>query len=611
MLSALEIRNFRKFERYAVDLGPRSLLVGPNNAGKSTLIEAMRLVSIVANRLASLNFEKAPDWLEQRESARGVTPSLKGLDLHLGKETFHQYAEPPAIVTGRFDNGNSLTVYVGPDADVFAVVRDRDGIAIGNKREARLFDQPRIGIQPQVGPLAPQERPLADTYVRKSLDSTLAPLHFRNQLRLLAPYFDAFKEACEATWPNLRVDGVEIIGVGDECHLELFVRDGAFVGEVGVMGHGLQMWLQLMWFLTRSEHDGTVVLDEPDVYMHPDLQRRLIRFVLSRDQQVIIATHSIEMIAEVEPSELVSIDATKTRSRRAQDMAEVQKVVDQVGGAHNIEFARLFRATRYLAIAPGDLRLVKRWHDVVAPEDSDALDLMPTFPLGAWDDWPYAVAIKRAIAASNDGDITALCLLAPDLHSAAAIETRRNEASAEGMDLHIWTRRAMLNFLLNPIVIARVLRADDADVGPSDVEVAAELDHIMQALRDTVVGEVPTFASREVADRFESIGGRLALAPARLVLLRLAAWTRREFGRSAGLAEIARAFRSEDVDQELTLVVEAIQRNKPLSSVRDNLSRATPWPGSEGGAPDPAQQETVSVEADDVLDLLREGGVIP
>ena len=44
-----------------------------------------------------------------------------------------------------------------------------------------------------------------------------------------------------------------------------------------------------------------LVLDEPDVYMHPDLQRRLIRFLLRRDQQVIVATHSIEMMSEVEP----------------------------------------------------------------------------------------------------------------------------------------------------------------------------------------------------------------------------------------------------------------------------------------------------------------------
>jgi hypothetical protein len=35
------------------------------------------------------------------------------------------------------------------------------------------------------------------------------------------------------------------------------------------------MWLQTIWFLTRAKDHETVILDEPDVYMHADLQRRL------------------------------------------------------------------------------------------------------------------------------------------------------------------------------------------------------------------------------------------------------------------------------------------------------------------------------------------------
>src|SRR4051794_20047567 len=128
MLTAIEIRNFRKFERYAVDFASRNLLVGPNNAGKSTVIEALRLVSIVVNRFGALNFDFAPEWLERHESSRGVVPSLRGLDFELGNETFHQYAGPPAVISARFDNGNSATVYVGPDSDVFAVVRDADDV---------------------------------------------------------------------------------------------------------------------------------------------------------------------------------------------------------------------------------------------------------------------------------------------------------------------------------------------------------------------------------------------------------------------------------------------------------------------------------------------------
>src|SRR3954447_10492362 len=200
MLTGLKISNFRKFDRYEVEFGARNLLVGPNNAGKSTLTEALRLVSIVVNRFGRLNFDAPPEWLDGIEASRGVTPSLRGLDFELGRETFHHYGDPPAIVEGRFSGGTTATIYVGAGAEVFAVVRDAGGTAITSKGQARLFDQPRIGIQPQVGPLARIERPLAERYVKGSLDSTLAPSHFRNQLRLLSDYFDPFRSAAERTW---------------------------------------------------------------------------------------------------------------------------------------------------------------------------------------------------------------------------------------------------------------------------------------------------------------------------------------------------------------------------------------------------------------------------
>ena len=44
--------------------------------------------------------------------------------------------------------------------------------------------------------------------------------------------------------------------------LFLHVRNEEFVGEVAKMGHGLQMWLQTMWFLTRARDASTLILDE-------------------------------------------------------------------------------------------------------------------------------------------------------------------------------------------------------------------------------------------------------------------------------------------------------------------------------------------------------------
>src|SRR4051794_29618488 len=183
MLAHLDIENFRKFDRYRLDFGPRNLLVGPNNAGKSTIIEALRLVAIVVNRLGNLNPEPAPDWLSRTTSPlRGYFPSLRGLDFNLGRETFYQYAEPPARISAELAAGGRVRVYVGPGGEVFATAEAADGIPVTTKREARSLALERIGIQPQVGPVAPFERELADRYVRSALDSSLAPTHFRNQL---------------------------------------------------------------------------------------------------------------------------------------------------------------------------------------------------------------------------------------------------------------------------------------------------------------------------------------------------------------------------------------------------------------------------------------------
>src|SRR5438477_8611396 len=42
-LAHIEVRNFKRFEHLALDLEDFDLLVGPNNSGKSTVLEACRL----------------------------------------------------------------------------------------------------------------------------------------------------------------------------------------------------------------------------------------------------------------------------------------------------------------------------------------------------------------------------------------------------------------------------------------------------------------------------------------------------------------------------------------------------------------------------------------
>jgi predicted ATPase len=92
------------------------------------------------------------------------------------------------------------------------------------------------------------------------------------------------------------------------------VQDGDFVAEASWMGHGLQMWLQTMWFLVQAKGSQTVILDEPDVYMHPDLQRKLVKTVQRSGQQLLLTTHSVEIMSEVAPENILVIDRARRSS---------------------------------------------------------------------------------------------------------------------------------------------------------------------------------------------------------------------------------------------------------------------------------------------------------
>lgn len=50
MITELHLKNFRGFKDHIVPLKPFTIVVGRNNAGKSTIAEALRLISIVVSR---------------------------------------------------------------------------------------------------------------------------------------------------------------------------------------------------------------------------------------------------------------------------------------------------------------------------------------------------------------------------------------------------------------------------------------------------------------------------------------------------------------------------------------------------------------------------------
>ena len=64
-------------------LRPFSLLIGKNSAGKSTLIESLRLLSLITMRLKRPVFERAPEWTGLERSVFGIRISLTDSEIDL------------------------------------------------------------------------------------------------------------------------------------------------------------------------------------------------------------------------------------------------------------------------------------------------------------------------------------------------------------------------------------------------------------------------------------------------------------------------------------------------------------------------------------------------
>ena len=456
-IQSVTLRNFRGFDFHTVAFNDQTILVGLNNAGKSTLIDGLRLLAVAAARSTTARFVSEPAWLRHAARGRGYSVSFDTVDFDFDNIGYNQDRETLSKLEIRFRNRSVMTLWLDPESQAnFVQIKNSKKEIAEDRAAAAAASLTPIYIMPPIQRLLTGETLRNPETIKRSSYGRLAHRHFRNQLFLNPTSFRAWKSALEASWPNLRVMGLDTRRGEGENEIHLMVGDPPFVSEVAWVGSGLQSWMQIIWFLARTPKDSSVVLDEPDAFLHADLQRKLVKMGISSTfRQVTIATHSAEIISDVDPQKIVVVRKKNRYSKKPGNTIEIQRVIEDLGSRHNVQLSKLSEAKRVLVYEGDDQKYLSQVALSLGGNFFHSFMDVPYFDIGGVENWKEAVGAGKALDAATANHVGAYLIIDRDYKVTAEVEEISKKAREVGLDFHCWQMKEIENYFVNRVILAK------------------------------------------------------------------------------------------------------------------------------------------------------------
>lgn len=144
-----------------------------------------------------------------------------------------------------------------------------------------------------------------------------------------------FRSALAQTWPGMDIEPPRIDYSHDKPRLYMFCPEERIPRELFWAGFGFQVWCQMLTHVIQSHDTAIFLIDKPEIYLHSDLQRRPLHLLRNMGPDILIATHSTEIIVEAETDDLVLINKQRTAARRIRNPSQLQEVFTVLGSNLN------------------------------------------------------------------------------------------------------------------------------------------------------------------------------------------------------------------------------------------------------------------------------------
>ena len=299
MISSIRIEAFRGIKEGQLDgLGPINILVGPNNSGKSTCLEAVAVVGAASD-------------------AREVAKLL----LHRGgppHDALDHVVSAPAreaklVISVREGVSYDCRLLIGGDRDRGQVERATgQGLKDSMKRvQATLIY--KDGTEKRVSSLSSyvdDEAKVAKSIFENGVGCRLFAVRLVDvqAVRERGTLEDAYtaiervgrvKSVVQALSKSMKglVD-LRILKSGDDFILHA-IFDGQPPVPVYLTGDGSKRLVELASAILGVDPDGVVLLEEPECFQHPRYLRELAALLIESaktNRQIILSTHSMELV---------------------------------------------------------------------------------------------------------------------------------------------------------------------------------------------------------------------------------------------------------------------------------------------------------------------------
>lgn len=315
MLEKLRIQRFKNINDISMELDKINVLVGANNSGKSSILQALQFAVSASQTTQLIDNVK---WKDQKDSKKDIvcpnnrlTTSVATTQLVYSPLRDVNGLSPNGLLKRAINDGISIYLqekYTNSSSQIYITSGHHRNISIqiiGKELGEKLqqIEKPFSIFVTGLAGIPNAEEYKTPAIVRKAAARGDSNNVFRNILLLLSKnedYWSKFTNDLHSIFPDIHINVDFDPNYDEYINATIQIENNKL--PIDAAGTGVLQVIQILSYI-NIYNPKVLILDEPDSHLHPNNQRSLahtlVKLADERNLQIIISTHSRHLLDEL------------------------------------------------------------------------------------------------------------------------------------------------------------------------------------------------------------------------------------------------------------------------------------------------------------------------